>query len=186
MKTKYIILLGVVGVGAVGAYMFMKRKQGQNAMLQQQAIDMANLQSVNKPLGSDIAIGLSTTDGVQPSNYALNLENAQRIMSDITWLLPRANKFTGQKYLTELNQKYADMEKLGFVYNTKTNRIDPIKGTASTPALDLVNAKRILSDIQWWKPRSIMGNKHPKIIELNAELSKLGYKLDAKNQLVKI
>jgi hypothetical protein len=176
-------LLGVVGVGGVGAYMLSKRKQRQNAMLQQKGLEILNATSNGTGTTTN---GTTTTDGVQPTTYALNLENAQRIMSDIGWLLPRANKFTGQKYLTELNQKYADLEKLGFVYNVKTNRLEPIKGTASTPALDLVNAKRILSDIQWWKPRSIMGNKHPKIIELNAELSKLGYKLDAKNQLVKI
>jgi hypothetical protein len=33
MKTTNIILIGVVGVGAVGAYMYMKNKQAQNALL---------------------------------------------------------------------------------------------------------------------------------------------------------
>ncbi len=33
MKTSSVILIGVVGVGAVGAYMYMKNKQAQNALL---------------------------------------------------------------------------------------------------------------------------------------------------------
>lgn len=33
MKTTNVILIGVVGVGAVGAYMYMKNKQAQNALL---------------------------------------------------------------------------------------------------------------------------------------------------------
>jgi hypothetical protein len=32
MKTKNVILLGVVGVGAVGAYMYMKNKKAENAL----------------------------------------------------------------------------------------------------------------------------------------------------------
>lgn len=180
MQTKYIILLGVVGVGGIGAYMFMKRKQSQNAMLQQQAIDMAKLQSVNTISANvptaDSAIGLSN-DGIQPSQYALNLENAQRIVSDITWLIPRGRR-------SEITQKYADLEKLGFVFNEKTELLEPKKGTTSTPALDLYNARKVLSDAQWWKNRGFGGRE--KANEKYALLAKIGYKINDKNELVKI
>jgi hypothetical protein len=206
MKTKNIILLGVVGVGAVGAYMFMKRKQSQNAMLQQQAIDMANLQSVNTTATTsvptaDLAIGLST-DGISLTQKTLDLENAQRIVSDIGWLLPRANKGIGQKYLTELNQKYADLEKLGFRYDQKTymlregkyvQGVFPFTQKPATvwqysntinPLLDLINAKKLLSNIEWEKANGYGGGQ--KVKDYTAQIAKLGYKLDAKNQLIKI
>ena len=207
MKTKYIILLGVVGVGAVGAYMFMKRKQSQNAMLQQQAIDMAKLQSVNTNATTtsvptaDLAIGLSN-DGISLTQKMLDLENAQRIISDIGWLLPRANNHTGRKYLEELKQKNADLEKLGYRYDPKTYMLTEgkyVQGTntltkkpatvwqysnAVNPFLDLINAKKLLSNIEWEKANGYGGGQ--KVKDYTAQIAKLGYKLDAKNQLVKI
>jgi hypothetical protein len=33
MKTTYIVLIGVVGIGAVGAYMYMKNKKAQDNLL---------------------------------------------------------------------------------------------------------------------------------------------------------
>ena len=206
MKTKYIILLGVVGVGAVGAYMFMKRKQGQNAMLQQQAIDIAKLQSGTTTTASDSSVILATTtDGISPTQRAMDLENAQRIVSDIEWLLPRANNYIGKKYLEELKQKNADLEKLGYRYDPKTYMLTEgkfVQGTnpltkketsvwqssnAVNPMLDLVNAKKILSAIQWVNGNvSVLAGKNEKIKGYTAQLAKLGYKIDAKNQLVKI
>ena len=203
MKTKYIILLGVVGVGAVGAYMFMKRKQGQNAMLQQQAIDMAKLQSGTTTTASDSAvISATTTDGISLTQKMLDLENAQRIVSDIGWLLPRANNHTGRKYLEELKQKNADLEKLGYRYDPKTYMLTEgkyVQGTntltkkpatvwqysnAVNPFLDLINAKKLLSNIEWEKANGYGGGQ--KVKDYTAQIAKLGYKLDAKNQLVKI
>jgi hypothetical protein len=205
MKTKNIILLGVVGVGAVGAYMFMKRKQGQNAMLQQQAIDMQKLQSGTTTTASDSAvISATTTDGISPTQRALDLENAQRIVSDIEWLLPRANDYFGKKFMTELTQKNADLEKLGFKYDPKTyllregkyvQGVSPLTKKPATvwqysnavnPILDLINAKKLLSNIEWEKANGGMFFKAEKIKGYTAQLAKLGYKLDAKNQLVKI
>ena len=119
MKTKnVIIIVGVLGVGAVGAYMFLKNKKAKDALLSgslpatnqggatassgtttSDTTTSSNTTSGSAASGSDIPIGLSTTDGIQPSNYALNLENAQRIVSDITWLLQKGKK-------QELIQKY--------------------------------------------------------------------------------
>jgi hypothetical protein len=211
MKTKYIILLGVVGVGAVGAYMFMKRKQSQNAMLQQQAIDMAKLQTGTGTTGSTTSasdsavISATTTDGISPTQRAMDLENAQRIVSDIEWLLPRANNYIGKKFMTELTQKNADLEKLGYRYDPKTYMLTEGKfvggfdtftkkptsvwqsSNAVNPILDLVNAKKILSAIQWVNGNvSVLAGRNEKIKGYTAQLAKLGYKLDAKNQLVKI
>ena len=212
MKTKNIILLGVVGVGAVGAYMYMKNKQAQNAMLQQQAIDMAKLQSVNTNATTtsvptaDLAIGLSN-DGISLTQKMLDLENAQRIVSDIAWLFPRAaNPHTGQKFMTELTQKNADLEKLGYRYDPKTYMLTEGKyvqgrytnpltkketsvwvwqySNAVNPFLDLINAKKLLSNIEWEKANGYGGGQ--KVKDYTAQIAKLGYKLDAKNQLVKI
>jgi type II secretory pathway pseudopilin PulG len=206
MKTKNIILLGVVGVGAVGAYMYMKNKQAQDAMLQQQAIDMAKLQNGSTTTASDSAvISATTTDGISPTQRALDLENAQRIVSDIEWLLPRANNYIGKKFMTELTQKNADLEKLGYRYDPKTYMLTEGKfvegvdtltkkptsvwqsSNAVNPMLDLVNAKKILSAIEWEKVNGgLPFTKAEKIKRYTAQLSKIGYKIDAKNQLVKI
>jgi len=191
--------------------MFMKRKQSQNAMLQQQAIDMQKLQSGTGTTGSttsasDSAVILATTtDGISPTQRALDLENAQRIVSDIEWLLPRANNYIGKKFMTELTQKNADLEKLGYRYDPKTYMLTEgkyVQGTntltkketsvwqssnAVNPILDLVNAKKILSAIQWVNGNvSVLAGRNEKIKGYTAQLAKLGYKLDAKNQLVKI
>jgi len=214
MKTKYIILLGVVGVGGVVAYMYMKNKQAQNALLG--ALPTTNQDDLITPSGTttsettpttqtfptaDLAIGLST-DGISLTQRTLDLENAQRIVSDIGWLLPRANKGLGQKYLTELNQKYADLEKLGFKYDPKTyllregkyvQGVSPLTKKPATvwrysnavnPLLDLINAKKLLSNIEWEKANGYGGGQ--KVKDYTAQIAKLGYKLDAKNQLIKI
>jgi hypothetical protein len=186
MQTKYIILLGVVGIGGIVAYMYMKNKQAQNALLGSLPATNqggATTPSVTTPSTTtqsvptaDSAIGLSN-DGIQPSQYALNLENAQRIVSDVTWLIPRGRR-------SEITQKYADLEKLGFVFNEKTELLEPKKGTISTPALDLYNARKVLSDAQWWKGRGFAGRD--KANEKYALLAKIGYKINDKNELVKI
>jgi hypothetical protein len=206
MQTKYIILLGIVGVGAVGAYMFMKRKQGQNAIVQQAQMQlMSSLENSSTTTASDSAVILATTtDGISPTQRALDLENAQRIVSDISWLLPRANENFGKRYLEELKQKYADLEKLGFKYDPKTyllregkyvQGVSPFTKKPATvwqysnsvnPILDLVNAKRILSNIEWEKSNGSPFTKAEKIKAYTAQLSKIGYKVDEKNQLVKI
>ena len=210
MKTSNVILVGVLGVGGVVAYMYIKRKQGQNAMLQQQAIDMQKLQTGTGTTGSttsasDSAVILATTtDGISPTQRALDLENAQRIVSDIEWLLPRANNYIGKKFMTELTQKNADLEKLGFKYDPKTyllregkyvQGVSPLTKKPATvwqysnavnPILDLINAKKLLSNIEWEKANGGMFFKAEKIKGYTAQLAKIGYKIDAKNQLVKI
>lgn len=178
MQTKYIILLGVVGVGGIGAYMYFSKKRKMDnlvASAQSQMIASTTPTTQTVPT-ADSAIGLSN-DGIQPSQYALNLENAQRIVSDITWLIPRGRR-------SEITQKYADLEKLGFVFNEKTELLEPKKGTTSTPALDLYNARKVLSDAQWWKNRGFGGRE--KANEKYALLAKIGYKINDKNELVKI
>lgn len=207
MKTKNIILLGVVGVGAVGAYMLSKRKQKQNAIVQQAQMQlMSSLENSSTTSASDSAvISATTTDGISPTQRALDLENAQRLVSDIEWLLPRANPHSGQRETKELKQKYADLEKLGYRYDSKTymltegkyvQGVNPLTNKPDTvwqysnavnPMLDLVNAKKILSAIEWEKSNgSILNGKNEKIKGYTAQLSKIGYKIDAKNQLVKI
>jgi hypothetical protein len=133
------------------------------------------------------------------------LENAQRIVSDIEWLLPRANNYIGKKFMADLTQKNADLEKLGYRYDPKTYMLTEGKfvegvdtltkkptsvwqsSNAVNPMLDLVNAKKILLAIQWVNSNvSVLAGKNEKIKGYTAQLAKIGYKLDAKNQLVKI
>jgi hypothetical protein len=171
---------------------------------------MAKLQTGTGTTGSttsasDSAVILATTtDGISPTQRALDLENAQRIVSDIEWLLPRANNYIGKKFMTELTQKNADLEKLGFKYDPKTyllregkyvQGVSPLTKKPATvwqysnavnPILDLINAKKLLSNIEWEKANGGMFFKAEKIKGYTAQLAKIGYKIDAKNQLVKI
>ena len=67
MKTINIVLIGVVGVGAVGAYMYMKNKKAQSALLTGSL--PANTTSGTPPS--------ATTPIVQEINLdAINLQNA--------------------------------------------------------------------------------------------------------------
>jgi hypothetical protein len=59
MKTSNVILVGVVGVGAVGAYMYMKNKQAQNALLTG-SLPATNQGGVTTPSGT-------TPSGTTPS-----------------------------------------------------------------------------------------------------------------------
>jgi hypothetical protein len=55
---------------------------------------------------------------------------------------------------------------------------------AVNPFLDLINAKKLLSNIEWEKANGYGGGQ--KVKDYTAQIAKLGYKLDSKNQLVKI
>ena len=90
MKTTNIILLGVVGVGAVGAYMYMKNKQAQNALLTGSLPANNQLGAfVDTPTTSGTTTSGTTTsggsttptlatqsDGVSASDANINLANA--------------------------------------------------------------------------------------------------------------
>ena len=73
MKTTNVILIGVIGVGAVGAYMYINNLKAQNALLSGSL--PATPPSATLP--TETTPDLSTTsDGVSPSDANINLANA--------------------------------------------------------------------------------------------------------------
>jgi hypothetical protein len=165
MKTSSVILLGVVGVGAVGAYMYMKNKQAQNALLG--ALPTTNqlggfastptttTTTTTTPTGGATTPPLSTTsDGVSPSDANLNLANATVLVADRKSLVTATKKSC-------LSQP--TLSSGGFVSGT-------IMSAAAISAS--CQASRELAKKQ--------------LVELDAKLAKLGYKVDATNSLVRI
>jgi hypothetical protein len=167
MKTKnVIILVGVLGVGGVGAYMYMKNKQAQDALLSG-SLPATNQGGATTPSGTTTsgttpsgttASGtttsggstppLSTTsDGVNPSDANVNLANATILVGQ-------------RQILVEKTKEKAPPKPIG--------------------SMSMGTTMQQLS----WVSRVAVAKKQ--LVELDAQLAKLGYKLDAKNQLVKI
>jgi hypothetical protein len=83
MKTTNVILIGVVGVGAVGAYMYMKNKQAQNALLSGSL--PATTPSGTPPSGtapSGTAPSGTAPSGTQPLIPTPNLTEPVKISGD--------------------------------------------------------------------------------------------------------
>ena len=159
--TNVIILVGVLGVGGVGAYMYMKNKQAQNALLTG-SLPATNQGGVTTPSGTTTPTGggattppLSTTsDGVSPSDANLNLANATVLVAERKGLVARAKASC-------LSQP--TLSSGGFVSGT----------TMSAAGISAsCQASRQLAKKQ--------------LVELDAKLAKLGYKVDATGTLVKI
>jgi hypothetical protein len=168
MNTTNVILIGVVGVGAVGAYMYMKNKQAQNALLSGSLPASTTAKAggfltapatnqgggfVDQPTTSagTTPVLSTTSDGVSPSDANLNLANATVLVSQRAVLvakikapLPSATKSVG-----------------GFMGGLTTN-----------PAYSSALASRLAAQKQ--------------LVELDKKLATLGYKVDATGALVKI
>jgi hypothetical protein len=167
MKTSnVIILVGVLGVGGVGAYMYMKNKQAQNALLTG-SLPATNQGGATTPSGTTTPTGgatittqsgtspLSTTsDGVSPSDANLNLANATVLVADRKGLVARANSSC-------LSQP--TLSSGGFVSGTTMSAA----GISASCQVSRQLAKK-------------------QLVELDAKLAKLGYKVDATGTLVRI
>ena len=161
MKTSSVILLGVVGVGAVGAYMYFKNKQAQNALLgalpatNQLGGFVSTPTTTTTPTSGATTPTLSTTsDGVSPSDANINLANATVLVADRKKLVSESKKSCISPSAT-----YGG----GFMSGT----------TMSIAAFGAsCNASRELAKKQ--------------LVELDAKLAKLGYKVDATGSLVRI
>jgi len=135
MQTKYIILIGVVGVGGVVAYMYMKNKQAQNALLgalpttnQGGATTSGTTTSGTTTSGTTPPLS-TTSDGITPSDANVNLANATILAGELKV------------------------------------QLDFIKRNRAKYGNNLNTVKRV---------------------ELENQLSKLGYKVDANGSLVRI
>ena len=180
MNTTNVILIGVVGVGAVGAYMYMKNKQAQNALLSGSLPASTTAKAggfltapatnqgggfltapatnqgggfVDQPTTSagTTPVLSTTSDGVSPSDANLNLANATVLVSQRAVLVA--------KMKAELRS--ASISVGGFVGGLQTD-IERTKALASRVA-----AKK-------------------QLVELDKKLATLGYKVDATGALVKI
>ena len=166
MKTSNIILLGVVGVGAVGAYMYMKNKQAQNALLigslpannQLGAFVDTPTTSGTTTSGTTTSGGSTTptlatqSDGVSPSDANVNLANATLLVAEI--------KAIDKEYNTPFRGERKIIGSVGW------------GGVNETPEYKAYNRMRATYKIR----------REPKV----TALAKLGYKLDATGTLVRI
>lgn len=177
MKTTSVILLGVVGVGAVGAYMYFKNKQAQDALLG--ALPATNQlggfvstptttttptggattptggATTTTPTGGSTTPNLSTqSDGVSPSDANINLANATILV--------------------------ADRKRL--VSATKASCL----GSSSSSTMGTFGSSLSTSGASY---ASCVGSRElakKQLVELDAKLAKLGYKVDATGTLVRI
>jgi hypothetical protein len=156
MKTTNVILVGVVGVGAVGAYMYMKNKKAQDDLLSGSlpaTTPSGTPLLATPPLVSNPVGNLSTTtDGVNPSDANVNLANATIIDTE------------RKRVFEQSNAK---------IKSTSTGRItggsmfgNPLPTTTS-------NAGAVMYARQ-------------QLILLDKKLADLGYKVDATGSLVRI
>ena len=173
MKTKNtIILVGVLGVGAVGAYMYMKNKQAQNALLTG-SLPATNQGGATTPSGTTTPTGgattttptgggattppLSTTsDGVSPSDANLNLANATVLVA----------------------------ERKGLVARAKASCLR--SGASSVPSGGGLLGSTMSSSASYTSCASSRELAKQQLVALDANLAKLGYKVDATGALVKV
>ncbi len=162
--TNVIILVGVLGVGGVGAYMFLKNKKAQDALLSG-SLPATNQGGATTPSGTTTTTSsttpsgtppLSTTsDGVSPSDANLNLANATVLVAERKGLVARANASL-----------------LGSVRGGISFG-GGLMGGMNTGAVDInkAAAKQLAKQ---------------QLVALDANLAKLGYKVDATGALVKV
>jgi hypothetical protein len=166
MKTSNVILVGVVGVGAVGAYMYMKNKQAKEALLSG-SLPATNQGGATTPSGTTTPTGGATTttptggsttpnlstqsDGVSPSDANLNLANATILVAEISAI--------DKEYATPFRGEEKIIGCMGYAI-------------CETPEYYAYNRMRATYKIR----------RDPKV----TALAKLGYKLNATGALVKI
>jgi len=163
--TNVIILVGVLGVGGVGAYMYMKNKQAQNALLTG-SLPTTNQGGATTPSGTTTSSTtpsgtspLSTTsDGVSPSDANLNLANATVLVAERKGLVARAKASC-----------------LGNV----SGAIQYGGGLLGLESFMASNASSLKCEVSKQLAKK-------QLVELDAKLAKLGYKVDATGALVKV
>jgi hypothetical protein len=179
-KTVIYIVGATVLVG--GAYLFLKNKKEK---------DLSKLAELGGTTPSGTTSGgatsslSNTSDGVSPSDASINLANASA-------LVPRRRKLysyvvKGFKWfnddLVKIDKELSD---LGYKVDNKTGLLIKLGENTSDANLNLANANLIAKEI---KPFLGIGNNsmfQTQLQNLQKKLADLGYKVDAKGQLVKI
>ena len=158
MKTTNVILIGVVGVGAVGAYMYMKNKKAQDNLLSGSlpATTLSATPLSGTPPTETTPVLSTTSDGVSPSDANLNLANATVLV--------------GQRAILQAKIK-APLPSIGRnVYGANGFLTDESKRRNEARA-EAVRSQK---------------NAQTQLVALDKKLANLGYKIDSKGALVKI
>jgi hypothetical protein len=180
MKTTNIILVGVIGVGAVGAYMYMKNKQAQNALLTG-SLPATNQGGVTTPSGttpsgttpSGITTSGTTTSGTTTSGTTTSGTTTQ----NTEVFLPSDNDMKlvdAMVIVTKINNLKEVMKK-PFV-GEKFHRM--FGGTDENKPSDWTTEYKIYRSNQTAYPKQL-----EKFIN---DLDNLDYALDDNNKLVKL
>jgi hypothetical protein len=185
MKTTNVILLGVVGVGAVGAYMYMKNKQAQNALLSGSLPAPATSQGgfVATPATNQggfatapttnqggFATAPTTNQGggfaTAPTTPALSTVSDGVSPSDANINLANATVLVGQRAILQAKIK-APLPSTGFSIGGW--------GTSQTEAEKARTRAMVAREVA-----------KKELVELDKKLASLGYKVDANGSLVRI
>lgn len=166
--TSVIVLVGVLGVGGVGAYMFLKNKKAQDALLSG-SLPATNQGGgfVGTPTTSGTTTSGTTTSGTTPSGTApsgggttpnLSTQSDGVSPSDANINLANATILVAERAVLQAKTK-APLPKM-----FEFGKLNPEHTKALT--------SRALAQKQ--------------LVELDAKLAKLGYKVDATGSLVRI
>jgi len=169
MKTSNVILVGVVGVGAVGAYMYMKNKQAKEALLSG-SLPATNQGGVTTP--SNTTPSATTPTGATPTGTTTSGTTAQN--SEV--FLPSNNDMKlvdATVLLGKIKALKAQMKKpfVGTKFNSSVYQNENIPS-------DWTFEYKIYRDGQ-----TLMPQKLEKLIQ---DLDNLDYSLDDNNNLVKL
>jgi hypothetical protein len=171
MNTTNVILIGVVGVGAVGAYMYMKNKKAQDNLLSgslpattpsgtpllatpplattnQGGVLDTIIRQATAPTGTPPALS-TESDGISPSDANLNLANATVLASKRAIVFKKA--YGGLRYTTSVQKDFLG----NFKEVTTSNFVE-------------------------------VGRAKEELKKIDANLAKLGYKVTSGGRLVKI
>lgn len=176
--TSVIVLVGVLGVGGVGAYMFLKNKKAQEALLSGSlpatnqgggfvgtpttsgtttsgTTTSGTTPSGTAPSGGGTTPPLSTTsDGVSPSDANINLANATILVAERAVLQAKIKA--------------------------------PIPTSSGVPTGGGFGFGNSEATKARAKALSLRELAKKQLVELDAKLAKLGYKVDATGTLVRI
>ena len=175
MKTSNVILVGVVGVGAVGAYMFMKRKQAKEALLS------GSLPATNQG-------GATTTSGTTPS--ATTPSATTPTGTTPTGATPSGTTAQNSEVFLPSDNDLKLVEAtvlLGEIKKAKIELVEskkPFTGQKDYGGYDMFNLNRKTPEYTAYLSRK--NGALPKLKALIIKLHNLDYTLDANDNLVKL
>jgi hypothetical protein len=174
--TSVIVLVGVLGVGGVGAYMFLKNKKAQEALLSgslpatNQGGGFVNTPTTSGTTTSGTTTSGTTTSGTTPSGTAPQLSTTSDGVSpsDANINLANATILVAERAVLQAKIKAPIPTSSGV----------PTGGGFAFGNSEATKARA--------KALSLRELAKKQLVELDAKLAKLGYKVDAIGSLVRI